>query len=257
MKIERDNYFAIIPQWILDSGINPRAMVLYCILWTYADKEDKSCFPSVQTLANRIGVNKATTHRLLNELKGIQAIEVKNRFKDNSKQSNLYILKTSNPSIKKDTTPSVNNDTTLVSSVSHRTITNELESNMQASKLSEEDSKTRKAIFKTFTSELGYEPKTQMEKSGWFKCAKELQLAGATPEDVMFAIQSYKKHWNNVDVSPYAITKWFGKFESLGKEEKQKQAYIDNPKLRCDENGHSIIDFGNIKICNVCKEEWT
>ena len=42
MKIERDNYFAIIPQWILDSGINPRAMVLYCILWTYADKEDKS-----------------------------------------------------------------------------------------------------------------------------------------------------------------------------------------------------------------------
>ena len=83
MKIERDNYFAIIPQWILDSGINPRAMVLYCILWTYADKEDKSCFPSVQTLANRIGVNKATTHRLLNELKGIQAIEVKNRFKDN------------------------------------------------------------------------------------------------------------------------------------------------------------------------------
>jgi hypothetical protein len=50
MKIEADNYFAIIPEWILDADISPRAKNLYCILWTYADRKDGSCYPSVTTL---------------------------------------------------------------------------------------------------------------------------------------------------------------------------------------------------------------
>jgi hypothetical protein len=269
MRIEADNYFAIIPEWILDADISPRAKNLYCILWTYADRKDGSCYPSVTTLAKRVGVSRANTHKLINELLDIGAIEKKNRYKDNAKQTNLYFLKTSNPYIKSDTTTSssiaddtrgsIADDTRVVSETVHRTITNELKpidvDSPQLNKIDEEVLRNRKALYKVFCDELGYTPRTQGEKSGWFKVCKELVEAGVTTDMLKGSIEAYKKHWNKIDVTPYAINKWFGKFEALGQDEIRKKRMAENPELICVEQGHKFIDHDFFLYCIVCKLE--
>lgn len=272
MKIEADNYFAIIPEWILDADISPRAKNLYCILWTYADRKDNSCYPSVTTLSKRVGVSRANTHKLINELIEIGAIEKQNRYKDNAKQSNLYYLKTSKPSIENDTTKSsstadntrgsIVDDTRVVSETVHRTITNEQESieqeyvdEPQVKRIDEDELRLRKALYKVFVEQLGYEPRTQGEKSGWFKVCKELAEAGVTTDMLLGSITAYKKHWNKIDVTPYAINKWFGKFEALGQDEVRKKKMAENPELICLEKGHNFIDHDYFFYCIVCKLE--
>ena len=272
MKIEADNYFAIIPEWILDADISPRAKNLYCILWTYADRKDGSCYPSVTTLSKRVGVSRANTHKLINELLDLGAITKQNRVKDNVKQTNLYFLITSKPSVADnsttsssivdDTRGSIADDTRVVSETIHRTITNELKpieqeyvEKPQVKKIEEDVLKQRKALYRVFVDELGYEPRSQMEKSGWFKVCKELTDVGVTTDMLKGSILAYKKHWNNIDITPYAINKWFGKFEALGKDEARKKQMQENPTLICEEKGHHFIDHNYFLYCIVCKLE--
>jgi hypothetical protein len=272
MKIEADNYFAIIPEWILDADISPRAKNLYCILWTYADRKDGSCYPSVTTLSKRVGVSRANTHKLINELLDLGAITKQNRVKDNVKQTNLYFLITSKPSVADDSTTSssivddtrgsIADDTRVVSETIHRTITNELKpieqeyvEKPQVKKIEEDVLKQRKALYRVFVDELGYEPRSQMEKSGWFKVCKELTDVGVTTDMLKGSILAYKKHWNNIDITPYAINKWFGKFEALGKDEARKKQMQENPTLICEEKGHHFIDHNYFLYCIVCKLE--
>jgi len=272
MKIEADNYFAIIPEWILDADISPRAKNLYCILWTYADRKDGSCYPSVTTLSKRVGVSRANTHKLINELLDLGAITKQNRVKDNVKQTNLYFLITSKPSVVDDTTTSSSivddtrgstaDDTRVVSETIHRTITNELKpieqeyvEKPQVKKIDEDVLKQRKSLYRVFVDELGYEPRSQMEKSGWFKVCKELAEVGVTTDMLKGSILAYKKHWNNIDITPYAINKWFGKFEALGKDEARKKQMQENPTLICEEKGHHFIDHNYFLYCIVCKLE--
>ncbi len=272
MKIEADNYFAIIPEWILDADISPRAKNLYCILWTYADRKDGSCYPSVTTLSKRVGVSRANTHKLINELLDLGAITKQNRVKDNVKQTNLYFLITSKPSVADDSTTSssivddtrgsIADDTRVVSETIHRTITNELKpieqeyvEKPQVKKIEEDVLKQRKALYRVFVDELGYEPRSQMEKSGWFKVCKELTDVGVTVDMLKGSILAYKKHWNNIDITPYAINKWFGKFEALGKDEARKKQMQENPTLICEEKGNHFIDHNYFLYCIVCKLE--
>jgi len=272
MKIEADNYFAIIPEWILDADISPRAKNLYCILWTYADRKDGSCYPSVTTLSKRVGVSRANTHKLINELLDTGAITKQNRVKDNVKQTNLYFLITSKPSVADDSTTSssivddtrgsIADDTRVVSETIHRTITNELKpieqeyvEKPQVKKIEEDVLKQRKSLYRVFVDELGYEPRSQMEKSGWFKVCKELTDVGVTTDMLKGSILAYKKHWNNIDITPYAINKWFGKFEALGKDEARKKQMQENPTLICEEKGHHFIDHNYFLYCIVCKLE--
>lgn len=272
MKIEADNYFAIIPEWILDADISPRAKNLYCILWTYADRKDGSCYPSVTTLSKRVGVSRANTHKLINELLDLGAITKQNRVKDNVKQTNLYFLITSKPSVADDSTTSssivddtrgsIADDTRVVSETVHRTITNELKpieqeyvDKPQPKKIEEDVLKQRKSLYRVFVDELGYEPRSQMEKSGWFKVCKELTDVGVTTDMLKGSILAYKKHWNNIDITPYAINKWFGKFEALGKDEARKKQMQENPTLICEEKGHHFIDHNYFLYCIVCKLE--
>jgi hypothetical protein len=200
------------------------------------------------------------------------AITKQNRVKDNVKQTNLYFLITSKPSVADDTTTSssivddtrgsIADDTRVVSETIHRTITNELKpieqeyvDEPQVKKIDEDVLKQRKALYRVFVDELGYEPRSQMEKSGWFKVCKELAEVGVTTDMLKGSILAYKKHWNNIDITPYAINKWFGKFEALGKDEIRKKQMQENPTLICEEKGHQFIDHNYFLYCIVCKLE--
>ena len=87
-----DNYFAIIPHWVLFSDISPQAVRLYCVLRTYADNRTMESWPSRSSLAKDMQVDVKTIDRAIKELVEINALVVEKRFYNNEPTTNLYTL---------------------------------------------------------------------------------------------------------------------------------------------------------------------
>lgn len=99
MTKKADNYFAIIPHWVLFSKISAQAVRLYCALRTYADNKTNESWPSRPTLAKDMQVDSVkTVDRAIKELIEIGALKVEKRFYDKQQQTNLYILMSLPPS---------------------------------------------------------------------------------------------------------------------------------------------------------------
>lgn len=70
-----DGYYAVIPEWVLDSGVSSRAVHLYAVLRRYADQRSGLAHPSRKTLADRVGVkDEKTVDRALEELAEVGAV---------------------------------------------------------------------------------------------------------------------------------------------------------------------------------------
>ena len=109
----KDNYFAIIPEWVLYAGISAHAVKLYCVLARYADKDTGDCFPSRNTIAEKAGFSERTISKATAELVLIGALIVKRRFSDDGGyMSNLYTVITAKPLSHASTTPSGESATT-------------------------------------------------------------------------------------------------------------------------------------------------
>jgi hypothetical protein len=84
--------FAIIPEWLLDADVNPRAVVLYGLLRRYAAMPD-GAHPARKTLAGRLRVSEDTLDRLVKELVAAEALLVVPRFNEKGdRTSNDYQL---------------------------------------------------------------------------------------------------------------------------------------------------------------------
>ena len=92
-KLNADNFFAIIPEWVLYADISPQAVRLYGVLRRYADR-DGSCFPSRKRLASDLRMESTKpVDRALKELITIGAITSEHRFTEQGDlQSNLYTV---------------------------------------------------------------------------------------------------------------------------------------------------------------------
>lgn len=106
--IVTDNRFAIVPHWVIFSGISDGALRLYTVLTKYADGHTKQAFPSRTTLAKDMGKKSVRSiDGYMRELKEIGAVTVENRKRKGSKenQTNLYIVRTVNPHVVQNTAP--------------------------------------------------------------------------------------------------------------------------------------------------------
>ena len=92
-KLIADNFFAIIPEWVLFAEISPQAVRLYGVLRRYADR-DGSCFPSRKRLASDLRMESTKpVDRALKELVSIGAITIEHRHTEQGDlQSNLYTV---------------------------------------------------------------------------------------------------------------------------------------------------------------------
>ena len=92
-KLIADNFFAIIPEWVLYADISPQAVRLYGVLRRYADR-DGSCFPSRKRLASDLRMESTKpVDRALKELVSIGAITIEHRHTEQGDlQSNLYTV---------------------------------------------------------------------------------------------------------------------------------------------------------------------
>lgn len=92
-KLSADNFFTIIPEWVLFSDISAQAIRLYGVLRRYADR-DGTCFPSRKRLASDLRVESVKpVDKALKELVVIGAVTITNRYTDQGDlQSNLYVV---------------------------------------------------------------------------------------------------------------------------------------------------------------------
>ncbi|MGO2633627.1 MAG: helix-turn-helix domain-containing protein, partial [Galactobacter sp.] len=94
-----DNRFAVIPHWIVFSGISDGAFRLYAILRKYADSDTLEAFPARSTLARDLGKSADSVDRHAKELVGIGALKITRRKRKGTNQNytNLYTLISANP----------------------------------------------------------------------------------------------------------------------------------------------------------------
>ena len=99
LAVHSDNRFAIIPHWVIFSGITSGALHLYAVLTKYADNATGQAWPSRTTLAKDIGKSIRTVDGYLKELVGIGAVVVQQRKKSGTEQNftNLYTVITARP----------------------------------------------------------------------------------------------------------------------------------------------------------------
>lgn len=95
--VRADAYFAIIPEWVLDAGVSPSAVVVYLTLARYANRQTRSCYPSKETLSEKSGLSANTVSRCLSELRDIGAITSRRRNVNGVPTSNIYILHMAGP----------------------------------------------------------------------------------------------------------------------------------------------------------------
>ena len=74
--------FAIVPEWLLDSGVSGNGVKLYALLARYADDSTGRATPKRRTLAKRMGCSVDTVDRVLRELEGLGAIVREERFEE-------------------------------------------------------------------------------------------------------------------------------------------------------------------------------
>lgn len=142
---ESDNYFAILPEWILYSKKSPVAICVYAVLNRYANQQG-TCFPSRKTIAEKIGVSIRSVDKAIKELQELGAVHVKHRTVGEGEilqyQSNIYHLTTKPPSAENDTTlvqkttppwgkfdatPSAENDTLIKANIKQSQLTIEIQ----------------------------------------------------------------------------------------------------------------------------------
>lgn len=81
-----------VPEWLLDSDASDRAIRLYALLSTYADRDGAS-FPSRTKLAARLGCGLTACKGALRDLEAAGALTTEPRTRDDGSQaSNLYVL---------------------------------------------------------------------------------------------------------------------------------------------------------------------
>ena len=93
-KLGSDNKFAVIPEWVIQLDISHTAFRLYAVLARYADNVTHQAFPSLDTLAERLGCSEKTVRRAIDDLVKHGAITKDNRGRY---QSSLYTVMTGLP----------------------------------------------------------------------------------------------------------------------------------------------------------------
>lgn len=75
---------------IYTSGLPHRAVAVYMYLYDRADR-DKSCWPSIPTIARDLRISRSTVKRALKELVSAGYLKKEYRYRENgSHTSNLY-----------------------------------------------------------------------------------------------------------------------------------------------------------------------
>jgi DNA-binding transcriptional MocR family regulator len=95
IEVTVDQRFVIVPRWVVLAPVSPTAIRLYCVLMTYADSKERTCWPSLNTLAAAMHASKTTVVNAVAELERLGALDVKRGKSDQGRNlPSVYHLRT-------------------------------------------------------------------------------------------------------------------------------------------------------------------
>lgn len=100
-RLEGDNKFSIVPEWVTYSPISNGALRVYTVLARFTDKNDE-CFPSRTLLAEKAFCSERQVDRLLDELVEHGMLRVRKERTGGRWAKNVYKLITASPVDKND-----------------------------------------------------------------------------------------------------------------------------------------------------------
>lgn len=90
--------FALVPEWVLDSGAKPRALQLYAVLALHANYRSGESMPARRTLGKRCGCGVDSIDKALRELARLGLVDVEQRFAESGDQTtNRYRVRRVDP----------------------------------------------------------------------------------------------------------------------------------------------------------------
>lgn len=78
-QVNQDQYFCIIPEWVLYAEVSATAVRVYGVLNRYANDKTNKCHPARSTIAEKCRISEKSVDRAIKELKKIKALKVKSR----------------------------------------------------------------------------------------------------------------------------------------------------------------------------------
>ena len=96
-RLDVEDRFAIVPQWLLDADVSDAAVRLYAVLLRFGQTSGAR-MPSRSTLALRMRKKSTdTTDRAMRELVELGAVVIRHRFDGGQRLTNQYLVRTSKP----------------------------------------------------------------------------------------------------------------------------------------------------------------
>lgn len=93
MKVRADEYFAVIPEWVLYGDISPAAVRVFGVLNRYANSDTGKCHPSRKSIAQKAKIGLSTVDRSIDELVRLGAVIVRHQKSESGDfTSNEYTL---------------------------------------------------------------------------------------------------------------------------------------------------------------------
>lgn len=89
--------YAMMPQWLVRSGVSSGAIHTFAVLALHADRDSGRAYPRRATIAKLCGCSRDTIDRRIAELVAVGAIEVEHRIVDGTYTSNVYHVRYSRP----------------------------------------------------------------------------------------------------------------------------------------------------------------
>jgi hypothetical protein len=101
-------YGLVVASVMRDPQITPQAKALYALLATFADRDERGCYPRVATLSKQMGASRATIQRWMAELRASGVLRVEAHYRsDRGQGANTYWLDDRCPRPKGDAPPRV------------------------------------------------------------------------------------------------------------------------------------------------------
>ena len=98
-SVEQQTKFSMIPEWLLEIGVSPRAYMVYGALAKFSNNQTKETFVSHSTLADKLSISRKTVQLAVKELEDQGCIFVERRYEDGHQKSNNYKLLWDKPQI--------------------------------------------------------------------------------------------------------------------------------------------------------------
>ena len=210
-EVTADIKFAIIPEWIIDSGCSDKALRLYAVLARYADNDDLTAYPGRSTLAKRMGCHRATVDRAVEELIELGALTKRVRVKDGKYQSSLYTIRRVAPSRTHAATPvaPVQPPPSHPCDIELEPVELEPKELLAAPPRKNPKQKEPDLLFEAIARActIDITQLTGTSRGQLNKATKELRDIGATPEQVADKARAYRHQYEHATLTPVALVK--------------------------------------------------